>query len=143
MKFDMNESLGFVLNKTALASKASFNQLIKEYDISPEQWSVIFRVVQNSKINQKELADSTYKDQGNLTRMIDKLVQKGYLNKKSDERDRRAVELVATKKSKSLVKEIIPISTLFNEQLTKDFSHDEKLKLIELLERVYKNILKD
>lgn len=143
MKFDMNESLGFVLNKTALASKASFNQLIKEYDISPEQWSVIFRVVQNSKINQKELADSTYKDQGNLTRMIDKLVQKGYLNKKSDERDRRAVELVATEKSKSLVKEIIPISTLFNEQLTKDFSHDEKLKLIELLERVYKNILKD
>jgi len=136
----MDESLGFVLNKTALASKASFNQLIKNYEISPEQWSVIFRVVQNDKIGQKELADSTYKDQGNLTRMIDKLVLKGYLNKKHHETDRRAVELIATEKSKSLVKEIIPISSLHNEQLTKDFSKDEKLKLIELLNRVYKNI---
>ena len=140
MKFNMDESLGFVLNKTALASKASFNQLIKKYEISPEQWSVIFRVVQNDKIGQKELADSTYKDQGNLTRMIDKLVLKGYLSKKHNETDRRAVELVATEKSKSLVKEIIPISSLYNEQLTKDFSEDEKLKLLELLNRVYKNI---
>nr|WP_321267936.1 MarR family winged helix-turn-helix transcriptional regulator [uncultured Sulfurimonas sp.] len=143
MKFNMDESLGFVLNKTALASKASFNQLIKNYEISPEQWSVIFRVVQNDKIGQKELADTTYKDQGNLTRMIDKLVLNGYLDKKNHETDRRAVELVATDKSKSLVKEIIPISSLYNEQLTKGFSQDEKLKLIELLNRVYKNIQKD
>lgn len=140
MKFDMDESLGFILNKTALASKASFNQLIKEYDVSPEQWSVIFRVVQNEKISQKELADSTYKDQGNLTRMIDKLVEKGYLSKKLHKSDRRAVELIATQKSKSLVKKIVPISSMHNEQLTKDFTQEDKLKLTELLDRVYKNI---
>jgi DNA-binding MarR family transcriptional regulator len=143
MKFDMDESLGFILNKTALASKASFNQLIKEYDVSPEQWSVIFRVVQNEKISQKELADSTYKDQGNLTRMIDKLVEKGYLSKKLHKSDRRAVELIATQKSKSLVKKIVPISSMHNEQLTKDFTQEDKLKLTELLNRVYKNIQKD
>ncbi len=142
MKFNMDESLGFVLNKTAFASKASFNQLIKNYNISPEQWSVIFRVVQNDKIGQKELADSTYKDQGNLTRMIDKLVEKGYLSKKVHKTDRRAVELVATDKSKSLVKELVPISSLHNEHLTKDLSEDDKLKLLELLNRVYQNILK-
>jgi len=140
MKFDMDESLGFILNKTALASKAGFNRLIKNYEISPEQWSVIFRVVQNEKIGQKELADSTYKDQGNLTRMIDKLVEKGYLRKKLHESDRRAVELIATPKSKTLVKEIVPISSMHNEQLTKDFTQEDKLKLTELLDRVYKNI---
>lgn len=98
--------------------------------------------MQNDKIGQKELADSTYKDQGNLTRMIDKLVEKGYLSKKVHKTDRRAVELVATDKSKSLVKELVPISSLHNEHLTKDLSEDDKLKLLELLNRVYQNILK-
>jgi len=41
MTFDMNSSLGFVLNKTALLSKANFNQRIKDYDISPEPGAVV------------------------------------------------------------------------------------------------------
>lgn len=143
MKFNMDESFGFILNRTAIATKTGFNQLIKSHGISPEQWSVIFRVVEKNGISQKELADSTYKDQGNLTRMIDKLVEKGYLNRKLDETDRRAVQLLATDKSKSLVDDVIPITNLYNEQLTKDFSDNEKMKLIELLNRAYNNIQKD
>ena len=141
MQFDMDKSLGFILNRTALATKVGFNQLIKDHGISPEQWSVIFRVVEKSGISQRELADSTYKDQGNLTRMIDKLVEKGYLKRKIDEKDRRAVELLATDKSKSLVDEITPISDSYNEKLTISFNEDEKLKLVELLNRVYNNII--
>lgn len=102
MKFDMDKSLGFILNRTSFATKINFNQLLKKHAISPEQWSVIFRVVENSGISQKELADSTYKNQGNLTRMIDKLVEKDYLQRKLD----------------------------------------EKMKLIELLNRVYINVQK-
>ena len=60
MKFDMDNSLGFILNKTALLSKAHFNNYLKEYDISPEQWSLVFRVVERSGLTQKELSDSTY-----------------------------------------------------------------------------------
>ena len=79
MKFDMDNSLGFILNKTALLSKAHFNNYLKEYDISPEQWSLVFRVVERSGLTQKELSDSTYKDQANITRSIDRLEQKGFL----------------------------------------------------------------
>ncbi|SFZ97372.1 Transcriptional regulator, MarR family [hydrothermal vent metagenome] len=143
MKFNMDESLGFILNRTAISTKMSFNKLIKSHGISPEQWSIIFRVVEKNGINQKELADSTYKDQGNLTRMIDKLVEKGYLIRKLNETDRRAFKLLATDKSKLLVENVVPISNLYNEQLTKDFTENEKVKLIELLNKVYNNIQKD
>ena len=78
MKFDMDNSLGFILNKTALLSKVNFNNYLKKYDISPEQWSLIFRVVERSGLTQKELSDSTYKDQVNITRSIDRLEQKGF-----------------------------------------------------------------
>jgi DNA-binding MarR family transcriptional regulator len=139
----MDQSLGFVLNRTSLASKHSFSEHIKAFGISPEQWSVIYRVVENDGISPKELADSTYKDQGNLTRMVDRLVEKKYIKRESNENDRRAIKLFKTKKSDTLVKKIIPLSTLHNESLTNGLSEDEKWKLIELLNKVYKNIQKD
>ncbi|MDM5270915.1 MarR family transcriptional regulator [Sulfurovum sp. zt1-1] len=143
MKFDMDRSLGFVLNRTAIASKNSFNQMIKNYGISPEQWSVIFRVVEQNGISQKELAYSTYKDQGNLTRMIDKLIQKGYINREADTDDRRAIKLFSTDKSVALVEEVIPMSSAHNANMTNGLSEEETTTLLELLNKVYENIQKD
>jgi len=144
MQFNMDHSLGFVLNKTAFASKNRFNQIIKKYGISPEQWSVLFRVVEhNGGISQKALADSTYKDQGNLTRMVDKLIEKGYIKREADVDDRRAIRLFATEKSIALAKVVAPLSSSHNENMTIGFSHEEKATLITLLNKVYHNIQKD
>ena len=143
MKFDMDISLGYLINRLSIANKNSFNKLIKPYGVSPEQWTVLFRVVEKKGITQKELSDSTYKDQGNLTRMIDKLVEKGYLLRESDENDRRSVKLFATHSSKQLVEKIAPLSSIQNEQLSNGFSEEEKTKFIALLNKAYNNIQKD
>lgn len=140
MEFNMDHSIGFLLNRTAIASKNSFNQLIKSFGISPEQWTVIYRVVEKRGISQKELADSTYKDQGNLTRMIDKLVEKEFLTKSIDTDDRRAYKLFATAKAVDLVNQVIPITSAHNGRLTEDLSEEEALKLMELLNKVYNNM---
>lgn len=140
MNFNMDQSLGFVLNKTAIASKNSFNQKIKSFGISAEQWSVIYRVYENDGISQIEVAKSTYKDQGNLTRMIDKLVQKELLLKKTDKKDRRSINLYMTEKSQDIVKKIIPLSQDHNNNLTKELGEDEKQLLIKLLDKVYTNL---
>jgi len=143
MEFNMDQSLGFILNRTAIASKNAFNQLIKNNKISPEQWSVIYRIVKNPGISQKEVADSTYKDQGNLTRMIDKLIEKEYLERFVDENDRRSVKLYPTQQSTQLVQHIIPLSLMHNQTLTKNLTHEESEKLLMLLNKVYQNIEKD
>ncbi|UFH58496.1 MarR family winged helix-turn-helix transcriptional regulator [Sulfurovum mangrovi] len=143
MKFNMDQSLGFVLNRTAIASKNSFNHLIRSYGISPEQWSVIFRIVESDGISQKALAEGTYRDQGNLTRMLDRLIEKGYVRREADSDDRRAIRLFATEKSVAVAEEIIPLSSTHNANMTDGFSHEEQAMLIALLDRVYHNIQKD
>lgn len=140
MNFDMDSSFGYLIHRLAIANKNSFNKLIKPYGVSPEQWTVLFRVVEKNGITQKELSDSTYKDQGNLTRMIDKLVEKGYLLRESDDNDRRSVKLFATHSSKQLVEKIAPLSKLQNEKLSSGLSEDDKEKFIELLNKAYMNI---
>ena len=140
MKFDMDNSLGFILNKTALLSKAHFNNYLKEYDISPEQWSLVFRVVERSGLTQKELSDSTYKDQANITRSIDRLEQKGFLKRIENPNDRRSFQLVPTQDAIALVERIIPLSQAFNAQLTQGFNEEETKMLIALLNKVHHNL---
>ena len=142
MSFDMNKSLGFILNRTALASKNAFNQKIKDYEISPEQWSVIYRVVEAPGISQKVVSDSTYKDQGNLTRMIDKLVKNGFLTKKQNSKNRREIQLFPTNKSIDLSKTVAKHSTQHNNNMLNSFSNEEKEQLFNLLNKVYDNLNK-
>ncbi len=142
MQFDMDLSLGFILNRTSIQSKALFTQKIKEFDISPEQWSLVFRVVESNGLTQKELSDSTYKDQANITRSIDRLERKGLLKRVSNQMDRRIINIYPTEKAINLVEKIIPISSRFNNYLTENFTEEEKNQLIKLLNKVYKNLLK-
>ena len=140
MAFDMDDSLGFILNKTALLSKTSLNTKIKEFDISPEQWSLVYRVVQRSGLTQKELSDSTYKDQANITRSIDRLIQKELIKRVSNDNDRRSFRLYPTDKAVALVERIAPISKAHNEYLTKGLSEQEAAALKVLLKKIYENL---
>ncbi|WP_419768383.1 MarR family winged helix-turn-helix transcriptional regulator [Arcobacter sp.] len=140
MNFDMNNSLGFVLNRTALAMKTGFNKQIKEFDISPEQWSLIFRIVENNGLTQKELASSTYKDQANITRSLDRLEKKGFLTRLVNSKDRRIINIFSTSKAKELVEIIVPISKQYNQLLSAGLSQEEYESLIGLLNKVYTNI---
>ncbi|WP_152056950.1 MarR family winged helix-turn-helix transcriptional regulator [Aliarcobacter butzleri] len=115
---------------------------IEEFDISPEQWSLVFRVVESNGLTQKELSDSTYKDQANITRSIDRLERKGLLKRVSNQMDRRIINIYPTEKAINLVEKIIPISSRFNNYLTENFTEEEKNQLIKLLNKVYENLLK-
>ena len=143
MQFDMNLSLGFILNRTSIQSKALFTQRIKQFDISPEQWSLVFRTVESKGLTQKELSDSTYKDQANITRSIDRLEKKSLLKRVPNHNDRRIINIFPTEDAINLVDTIIPISSEFNSFLTKDFSEEEKQQLIKLLNKVYEDLLKE
>lgn len=140
MTFDMDRSLGFILNKTSLLSKAAFAAKIKAFGISPEQWSLIFRVVETSGLTQKELSESTYKDQANITRTVDRLELKGLLRRVQNETDRRIVNLYPTPEATALVEAVVPISTAFNTELTEGFTSQERETLMGLLQKIYTNL---
>lgn len=140
MHFDMDHSLGFALNKTALLSKGRFNQRLKAFDISAEQWSLMFRVVEKRGLSQKELSESTYKDQANITRSIDRLEKKGLLKRIANLTDRRSFELYPTPQGVELVEKIIPLSEEHNRLLSDHFSPQELETLLSLLGRIYTNL---
>ncbi|MBP5455420.1 MAG: MarR family transcriptional regulator [Paludibacteraceae bacterium] len=71
-------------------------------EITPEQWSVLMYLWQQDGVNQREIADATYKDKPSITRLIDNLERMGLLFRKQDNVDRRTNKIFLTKEGKEL-----------------------------------------
>lgn len=51
MEFKLDESLGFIINRTNTKLKNELLHRFREHDVTPEQWSVLNRLWERDGIN--------------------------------------------------------------------------------------------
>ncbi len=61
------------------------------YDISVDQWLVLQAISETPGISQLEIAERVFKDAASITRIIDLLINKNYLQRESHSIDRRGL----------------------------------------------------
>ena len=79
-------------------------------DITIDQWLVLNTIETNPHVSQLEIADRVFKDAASVTRIVDLLIRKGYLQRQSHPVDRRRFTLELTNPGKTLVKQVNRIS---------------------------------
>ncbi|MFP4974494.1 MarR family winged helix-turn-helix transcriptional regulator [Paenibacillus sp. CN-4] len=85
----------------------AFARALRPYDITPEQWSVLYAVCAHEGITQKEVADAADKDQPTTARIIELLLKKRYLDKSPSPSDGRAFCLYPTESGRQLIHDTI------------------------------------
>ena len=140
MNFIMDKSLGFIINRASAAIKKEFNKRLRPYDLTPEQWSILNRLGEQDGLTQKDIAERTYKDQPNITRILDKLEKKELLKRVDNPEDRRAFLIFLTDKGKGIRESIIPITVQLNEDAATGLTNVEHKQLICLLDRIYESL---
>lgn len=140
MNFSLDESLGFIIYRTHLRLKNSLNQSFKPFDITTEQWGILNRLWEKDGVSQKDLAEKTHKDQPNITRILDKLEQKGLIRRELNPGDRRAFSVFLTKEGYSLKGHLVPIAESSLEKALKGFTPEEVQTLKDSLNRIYDNL---
>ena len=80
-----------------------------EHDITIDQWLTLKTIHDNPGIPQREIAASVFKDQASVTRIIDTLVQKGFLQRKVNPEDRRRFKLELSKIGELALSELDPV----------------------------------
>jgi DNA-binding MarR family transcriptional regulator len=137
--FSLDTSLGFVVNRTAQRLKLELHHAFKAhgYNITPEQWAVLNRLWEQEGLNQVELAERTFKDKPNVTRMLDVLERRGFVIRQKDDTDRRAYRVFLTEPGRQLQSKLVPLAVEVLEKGQKDLSDDEINSVIALLNRVY------
>lgn len=110
-------------------------------DITVDQWLALLVIDKYSELSQVEIARMIFKDYASLTRMIDLLVKRGYLQRKPNPKDRRRHLLELTPKGKEGIKLLSPTVNYNREQALRGFAPDEIQLLESFLQRIIKNCL--
>ena len=107
----LEEIIFFNLERTIRRAKEYTKEVFQShgFEVTIDQWVVIKRLSEVEQITQIDLANSTFKDPASITRIVDILVKKEYLERRKVEGDRRSYHLVLTSKGSDLVRRMTPI----------------------------------
>lgn len=129
---------GYLLARTYLGVKQGLRRVfIQEgLDLTSEQGVALAFIRQNQGLSQCELADKTIKDRTTITRILDRLEQKGLIRRERDERDRRSYRLFTTEEGYALCDKIVPAVQSFREKVFGNLTRSESETLIAILSKI-------
>lgn len=109
MKVDIQDSLGYILANTGRKLTQHLTLKFEPYGITSEQWSVLHWLTIKDNITQRELSKRTEKDPTNITRILDQLERKGWIERKANATDRRSYLIYVTPSGRALSELLLPI----------------------------------
>lgn len=92
---------------------------------------------------QKQLAEDAGRDKGQVARLVAGLRERGLLDGRPDEEDRRAVRLEVTPEGRALLQALQRQQRRANEQAMAGLSAEEKRQLAAILEKVRASLAAD
>ncbi|MFC4597390.1 MarR family winged helix-turn-helix transcriptional regulator [Cohnella hongkongensis] len=142
--YDLNRSVGFRMGLTYRKLTALFHNRLKPFELTPEQWSVLYQIDREEGLIQKDIAERTGRDRPTTTRILDHLEHKGLAHRRADERDRRSYRVYATDRGRELIRDTLRLELQGNEDVRACMTEEEFETLMRLLgniEHHVKNIL--
>lgn len=123
-----DQDIGMLTNKINKKLIHYLNTKLVKFDLTTEQWAVLMKLSIQDKISQKQLSEISTKDQSTLTRIIDILERKKFIERHQSKEDRRSIVIHISEEGLSTCKKVIPyLEEIFNDVL-KGISY-EKLRI--------------
>ena len=115
----------------------NFNEILKPYDISSEQFNVlsILRGQKGNPANMCVIQERMLAKTSNTTRLVDKLLVKDFVTRKVCPENRRKIEVKITQKGLDLLGELDPKVKAHEDSFSNNLNEDEKAQLNQLLEK--------
>ena len=100
--------------------------------ITVDQWLTLNCLHENPEISQKELAETIFKDNASITRIIDLLVKAKYIKRSLNKNDRRKSDLSITDLGLEIIAKASPIVNNYRNQALKgiDIAKEEHVKMV-------------
>ncbi|WP_334076567.1 MarR family transcriptional regulator [Paenibacillus sanfengchensis] len=133
---DTHLAIGFIMGVTYRKIAGLLQSRLREYDITPEQWSVLFQIDRSAGLIQREIARRTGKDKPTTTRILDHLEKKGLVYKEAGKQDRRSFLVFSTEQGKTMIRETLSIEAGVTEDVKECMTGEEYGLLLELLMRI-------
>jgi DNA-binding MarR family transcriptional regulator len=136
----MNESIAFLLNDAARLYRRAFNARVREDGFTALQWRLMLYLRRIPGIRQGPLAELIEVEPITLSRMVDRLQESGFVERRADPQDRRAWQLYLTEKALNLLQLMRPITEELDALALHGLTAEEQATLFRLAGRVHQNL---
>ena len=140
--FDLEKSIGFVINRTGKALVYAFDQeLRKSFGITFGQWKIIITLANNNDgLTQKEIAEKLGLEGPTIIPIIDKLEKDGFVIRIADKNDRRNNRIFLTKKTNESIDSMVSYALKIKEISVRNISEQDISITKYTLEKMWHNI---
>ena len=106
----LKHKIGMRISRAGLLSKVfAIQSFAKDgCELRPEQFTVLNALKENDGMYLRQLANITYKDRSNITRIVSILEEKGYLKSSLEAEGRQVKKLYITQKGKDICESLLP-----------------------------------
>ncbi|MFW6083663.1 MAG: MarR family winged helix-turn-helix transcriptional regulator [Gemmatimonadota bacterium] len=109
--------------------------------VTPEMWLVLSRLYARDGQYQTEIADSTFRDRPNTSRILAGLEERGLVRKERDDEDMRRMRVHLTERGEEVVRKVAPMAARTRDNLYEGMSEEELRRLRDILRKIEKNAL--
>jgi MarR family transcriptional regulator, lower aerobic nicotinate degradation pathway regulator len=118
------------------------NRLLKPFGLTRSAWSVLYQVNQAERISQKTLQETLRIESGSMAMIVDSLVRKGWLERTSSEKDRRANYLKLTPKGAARWRTVPDVASTLRKEMMRGITEEEEKAGIAVLKKCWANLAK-
>ena len=130
----------FALGELQRLVRAYADKEAARFGITRAQWAVLARVERSEGMKQSELAELMEMQPITLTRLIDKLCDSGWIERRGDETDRRVNRLYLKKAARPLLAKLAGLKSEITATALEGISPAEAERLVSQLESVKENV---
>lgn len=138
----VENDIGFWVHRVYQATRNEMYRRFKEAgeDVTPEQWAVLIRLWKRDGRSQSELSDATFRDGPTMSRIIDGMETRGYLERREDPNDGRVRLVRLTKRGRDMKRKLVPIVEQIVERLISGVDEEDLVVTRTVLRRMYENM---
>jgi len=128
--------VGYAASRAAIEMRKVFIRHMGALDLKIVDFSILMLVAANPEVNQKRIGQALDISAPNMAVTLDRLVERGWVQRVRSDRDRRAQHIHLTPKGRDLVQRAEKISLTMEDAALRVLSAAERALLIELLLKV-------
>jgi DNA-binding MarR family transcriptional regulator len=128
--------VGYAASRAALEMRKVFSRHMEPFDLRIAEFTILMLVATNGDVNQKQLGDALDISPPNMAVTLDRMVDRGWVERVRSTHDRRAQHVVLTARGRALAERTRRISLTMEEPALAMLSAAERALLIELLRKI-------
>ena len=140
MRGSVDMNFLFTLGELQRMVRAYVDKEAARYGITRAQWAVLAKVERTEGLKQSELAELMEMQPITLTRLIDKLCDNGWIERRSDDTDRRVNRLYLRKAARPLLGKLSGLRSEITATALDGINPSDAHRLLALLESIKENV---